>query len=138
MDKKRKQFHGFGWFLLPTEGWKETAPWKRKFRFSVKVNIYLRPCICLKSENKNIENEGAANKIFWIFEILHFKMRKWMQNELTSPDEIYLPLIGQPPPWNQKYFDLRWKTQNSNSLSILTLVGGPHFVAFVLHVKGFI
>ena len=29
---------------------------------NVKVNIYLKPYICLKSENVNIENEGAAGK----------------------------------------------------------------------------
>ena len=37
--------------------------------------MYLKPCMYLKSENVNIENEGAEN--FWIFEILYFKMGKW-------------------------------------------------------------
>ena len=60
--QKRKKFYAFGWFLVPAEGWKETTPWKRKF--SVKVNIYLKPCICLKSENVDIENEGATGKNF--------------------------------------------------------------------------
>ena len=73
----KKQFHGFGYFWVPSERWKETAPWKRKFRFSVKVNIYLKPCMHPKSKNVNIENKGAAGKNFWTFEILHFKMGKW-------------------------------------------------------------
>ena len=68
MDKKRKHFYGFHWFWVPTEGWKETCFLKKKIRFSVKVKIYLKSCICLKSENVNIENEGAAGKKIWIFE----------------------------------------------------------------------
>ena len=92
MYKKDSSLMGFGWFWVVTEGRKETAPWTRKFSFSVKVNIYLNPCIYLKSENVNIENERAAGKMFWIFEFLHFKMGKWTKNELntshrkTSPD----------------------------------------------------
>ena len=35
---------------------------ENKIRFSFKVNIYLKTC--LKSENVNIENEGAAAKNF--------------------------------------------------------------------------
>ena len=50
------------------------TPWKRKFRFSVKVNIYLKPCICLKSENVNIENEGGSGKII---EFLKSCISKW-------------------------------------------------------------
>ena len=54
---------------------------KRKLRFSVKVNIYLKPCICLKFENVSIENEDvAAKKIEFL--------KSWMQNELISPYEI--------------------------------------------------
>ena len=30
----------------------------------LKVNFYLKPCIYLKSEHVNVENEGAAGKIF--------------------------------------------------------------------------
>ena len=32
---KNKAVHWFGWFRWPTEGWKETAPWNRKFKFSL-------------------------------------------------------------------------------------------------------
>ena len=57
---KRKQFHGFGWFWVLTEGWKETVPWKRKSRISLKS--ISKPCIFLKSENVNIGNEGTTGK----------------------------------------------------------------------------
>ena len=53
---------GFGWFWVPTDMWKETAPWTRKLGFSVKVNIYLKPFIHFTSENMNIENEDAAGR----------------------------------------------------------------------------
>ena len=78
MDKKESRFMVWwfhGWFWVPTEGWKETAPWKRKFRFSVKANMYMKPCICLKSKNVNIENEGANGKNF--FEFLKSCILKW-------------------------------------------------------------
>ena len=32
----------------------------------------------------NIENEGAADSFFEIFEILHFKMEKWTDMEVVS------------------------------------------------------
>ena len=79
----------FGLFWVPAGEWKETAAWKIKFRVSVKVNICLKLCIFLKSENVNTENEGAAGKTFLNFWILHFKMRKWMENKLWRTD---LPL----------------------------------------------
>ena len=47
--------------------------------------------IHLKSENVNIEKEGATGKNFGIFEILDFKITKWTENEPPPP------LIGQPP-----------------------------------------
>ena len=71
---------------MHTEGWKETAPWKRKFRFSVKVNIYLKLCICLKSENVNIENEDATGK-----KILNF-LNLAFQNEKMDEEWTDLPL----------------------------------------------
>ena len=52
-------------------------------------NVYLKPCIHLKSENVNIEIKGAACENFCIFQILHFKIGKWTQIELTSPKEKY-------------------------------------------------
>ena len=95
----KKQIHGFGWFLVSTERWKETAPWKRKFRFSVKANIYLKPCICLKSENMNTENEGTTSEYFWNFWNLAFQNEK-MDGEWTDLNirNITSPHIGYPPP----------------------------------------
>ena len=61
-------------FEHPLRGGKETCPSTRKLRFSIKVNIYLKPCIHLKSENVNIENEAIAGKL-----------GKWAETELTSP-----------------------------------------------------
>ena len=52
-------------------------------------NVYLKSCIHLKSENVNIEIKGAACENFCIFQILHFKIGKWTQIELTSPKEKY-------------------------------------------------
>ena len=73
---------------VPTKGWKETTTWPRNFRFSVKS---IPTWSHLKSENVNMENEGTAGKKFGTFEILHFKMGKWEENELTSPKEIHPP-----------------------------------------------
>ena len=49
-----------------------------------------KKCFCFTDwmvwrDNVNVENEGTAGNNFWIFEILHFKMRKLMENELTTP-----------------------------------------------------
>ena len=64
-------------------------------------------------------------------------MRKWMENELTSPDEIYPPPPHRATPsLKSKIFWPPLKTQNSNSTPILTLVGGPHFVAFFFTCEG--
>ena len=40
-------------------------------------------------------------KHFSVFEILHFKMRKWMEDELTSPENIPPHRTAPPSPWNQ-------------------------------------
>ena len=130
MDKKENSFMGLvGLSWVPNEEWKETAPLKIKFRFSVKVNIYLKPCICLESENVSIKNEDATGKIFWIFEILHLKIIKlengWGMN-WPPPTKYNSPLIGQPPPWNQKYFDLSQKPKITKFQLPLTLEGGAH------------
>ena len=112
---KRKQLCGFGWFWVPTDMWKETAPWTRKLGFSVKVNIYLKPFIHFTSENMNTENEDAAGRNFWIFEILHFKIRKWMEWHhhkkciLTPPSQRTKQKENTTHPWNNKYFDLPQK-----------------------------
>ena len=99
---------------MTTEGWKEAAPLQRKLRFSVQVNIYLKPCICLKYENVNIENDSATGKTFLKFWNLAFQNEKLTEIELTSP------LQNIPPPPHpthhrathsqiKKYFDLLQK-----------------------------
>ena len=51
------------WLVLGAHWrWKETALWTRKLRFSIKVNIYLKPCIHIKPENVQLENEDVAGK----------------------------------------------------------------------------
>ena len=95
---RRKQFHGFGWFWVPTEKWKETATWKRKFRFCVKVSIYLKPCICLKSENVNTGNI------------------------LVPPT-----LIGQPPPEIKNILTSSENPKFQNCNSPLNLAGDVHY-----------
>ena len=115
---------------MSTEELKETRTRTIKFRFSVKVNIYLEPCIHIKSENVNIENEGAAGDKFWIFEILCFKMGKWMKNKPTSLHEIYPPpLMGQPLLLkSKKYFDLPPKPKIPQ-FQLLSLAGRGAYYA---------
>ena len=48
---------------------------------------YLKSCICLKSENVDIENEGVADNFFVNFWNLAFQNKK-MDRKLTSPYEI--------------------------------------------------
>ena len=98
---KWKQFHGFGWFWVPTEEWNENASWKRKTRFKAKVNIYLKPCICLKSDN-----EGAADKNFLNFWNLAFQNEKIDGKWTDLPIQNIPPVIEKHPLWNQKYFGL--------------------------------
>ena len=82
---------------MSSEGWKETAPWKTKFRFTVKVIKALNLKMWI------LKTRTAQANFFWIFEILHFKMRKCKQNELTSPYEIYSPPLKSKIFWpNQK------------------------------------
>ena len=47
-------------------GWKETAPCKRKIRFSVKVNIYLKPCIYWKWRRSKKKKLNFWNLAFQI------------------------------------------------------------------------
>ena len=123
---KRKQLCGFGWFWVPTEMWKETAPWTRKLGFSVKVNIYLKPFIRFTSENMNTENEDAAGRNFWIFEILHFKIRKWMEwhHHKKCIPTPHPPTPPRPPLKGQN----KRKTQPIHEIkNILTSPENPKF-----------
>ena len=106
---KWKQFHGFGWFWVPTEEWNETASWKRKTRFKAKVNIYLKPCICLKSVNK-----GAAGKFFLNFWNLAFQNEKIDREWTDLPIQNIPPCHRTTPPLKSKILWPPLKTQNSN------------------------
>ena len=53
--------------------------------------MYLKPCICLKSENVNIENEGAAGNFFFNFWNFTF------QNEKVDREPKNMPFIRQLP-----------------------------------------
>ena len=89
---------------MPTKGWNETAPWIRKFRSNVKANIYLKPCIHLKSEKVNIEKRALHAKSFEFFKSC---ISRWDNGQRMNwpPPKKDTPLIVQPP-WNQKYIDL--------------------------------
>ena len=65
MDKKESSFMGL--VGVPFKGWKETDPWKRKFKICVKVNIYFKLCICLKGyfhyKTISSQNEPSEAKV---------------------------------------------------------------------------
>ena len=84
---------------MTTEVWNETAPWTRKFRFNVKVIIYLQPCMYLKFENVNIENEGATDENFLNLKccISKWENRCRMNWPTDLPQHNITPFIGQPP-----------------------------------------
>ena len=114
----------FGFECPLTQGWKETAPLTRKFWFKVKLSIYLKPCMYLKSENVNIENVGTTGENFWYFQILHSKMGKWTYNELTSPKEILPHSPTPPPPTDIK--NILKPPENPKFQLPLTLAGEAH------------
>ena len=112
----KKKAVSWAWLFLSAHwGWRETAPWTWKFRISVKFNIYLNSCICLKYENINIGNEGKAKMI----EFLKSCISKWENRRRMNwpPPKKYTPLphpfIGQPHYWHQKYFNLSQKPKIS-------------------------
>ena len=118
-----KQFHGFG----------------KKILIHCKVNIFLKSYIYLKSENVNIENEGAAGRKFLNFWNLAFQNEKMNREWTDLPLKNASPLIGQPP-WNQKYFHLPPKSKIPKLKLPLTLVGGAHYVTIntMLGVKAWV
>ena len=69
-----------------------------------KANIYLKPCIHLKSKKVNIEKRALQTKSF---EFLKSRISRWDNGQRMNwpPPKKDTPLIGQHP-WNQKYFDL--------------------------------
>ena len=73
--------------------------------------MYLKPCMYLKSENVNTENEGAVGKNVLHFWNLSFQNEK-MDGEWTDlPLQNITPLLGQPISWNQKYLTSRQKNK---------------------------
>ena len=85
-------------FTCPLRGGKKLLLEQKKIRFSFKVNFHLKRCIILNLKMWILKMR-APQAIFLFFEIFHFKMGKWMKNELTSPKKCPPPppLIGQPP-----------------------------------------
>ena len=61
MDKKENSFIGLVGFEFPPKGEKKLLLEKW---FIVKVSIYLKPSIDLKSKNVNTENKALQGKIF--------------------------------------------------------------------------
>ena len=124
MVKKGKQFRGFGWLWLPTEGWKETAPWAKKFRFSVKVNIYL------KLKMWRLKTRAPQAEIDEFFKTCFLKWENGRRMNWPPPKKYNsLPLIGQPPPLKSKK---NWPPQKPKipkfQLPSLTLAGVAHYV----------
>ena len=87
---KERSFMALVGFDCPMTGEKKLLLEKENLDSLLK---YLKSCICLKSENVDIENEGVADNFFWTFGILHFKMRKWIEN--WPPRTKYNPLPPQ-------------------------------------------
>ena len=112
---------------MTTEVWNETAPWTKKFRFTVKVNIYLQPCMYLKFENVNIENEGATDKNFLKFWNVAFQKGE-NRCRMNWPTDLLqhniTPFIGHPPS-HLKY------PKFQNSISTLTLAEVHTMSAFI-------
>ena len=91
------------------------------------------PCICLKSENVNIDNEGTASKKDLNFWNLSFQIEKtngeWTDTPLKHiPPSHRRTLLHPPTPphWNQKYFDLPPKPKIPTP-SPSTLAGGANY-----------
>ena len=54
-------------FECPLRGEKKLFFKLENFDSGVRVNINLKPCICLKSENANIENESTTGRNIFEF-----------------------------------------------------------------------
>ena len=114
----------FGWLWeCPLRGEKKLPLEKENLDLVLKSMLTWSPGICLKSENVNIESEAATGKKKWIFEILHLKIRKWIENELTTPYKTCLPPF-RTTLLKSKIILTSKKPQNSNSLGNLSGEGG--------------
>ena len=94
------------------------------------------PSSVLNLEMWILKMRAPHAQIFWILEILHFKIRKWTENELTSPLKISIPYGTTLPPLTWKIFWPPPKTQNSKISTPLNLTGGAHY-AFKVSTKLF-
>ena len=109
---------------IPLENYprKETTPWKRTFRFSVKVYIYLKPFICLKYENVNIENKATTGKTFLNFWNLAFQNEKMDREWTDLPFEFNPHFIGSSP--EIKYILISPKNPNFKDSNPSTTLAG--------------
>ena len=118
---KKKPVSWFGWFWTPAERWKETAPWKRKFKFSVKSISASSPASVLNLKMGILKVRVRQPKFFFIFLNLVY------QNEKIEGEWTDLPQRNIPPPhrmiWNQKYFDSAPKPKIPKFQLPLILVG---------------
>ena len=74
------------------------------------------------------QHSPSINSPLWIFDMLHFKMWKWKENELTSHYEIY-----PPPPPIPEIKNILTSPKNlkfRNPKSPLTLAGGVYLICF--------
>ena len=131
MDKTESRFMGWwfhGWFWVPTEGWTETSPWKRKFRFSVKAISTWSFAFVLNPKMWILKMRVPQAKNFLNFWNLSFQNEK-MDGKWTGlpPWNIKPPTDRKDttsPKWNQKYFDLPQKLKIPKFQHPLTLGGG--------------
>ena len=98
---------------MSIEWWKETAPWARKFKFSVKVNIHLKPCI-LNLKMWILKRRAPQTKKYLDFWNLVF------QNEKTDEGWINHTVKNIPPaprttPLKSKIFWPPQRILNSNT-----------------------
>ena len=107
------------WLVLRDPwGGKKTGPWTKKFRFSVKVNIYLKPCIHLRSKMR-----APQVKVFEFLKSCISKSEKGRIMNWPPPKKYNLFFIEQPT-LKLKILSAPPKTQNSKiSANPLTLRG---------------
>ena len=64
MDKKRKHFHGFHWYWVPTKGWKETCFLKKKLDSVLKLRSTGSPASVLNLKMWILKMRGPQAKNF--------------------------------------------------------------------------
>ena len=132
MDNKESIFMGFE---CPLRDEKKLLIAQEKLDSVLRSISSWSPSSVLNLEMWILKMRVPHAQIFWILEILHFKIRKWTENELTSPKK-YPFLMGQPSPLNWKIYWPPPKTQNSKISTPLNLTGGAHY-AFKVSTKLF-